>query len=226
MTWITAHRTRIRRSLRHLAAVTLAAYTLAAQATEPATVTLDEAAQRLTAGGYVLMMRHAQTEAGIGDPPGYRLDDCATQRNLSAAGRAQARGIGEALRAAGVRIDLVRSSVWCRCRDTAQLAFGRHEVWSALNSFFDQAMRQGAQTREVETFAATVRPPDNAMLVTHQVNITAAFGAWTSPGDIVAGRWDGTRLRAEFRFRADPARPMALSVAHPSAQIAASAPRH
>ena len=47
----------------------------------------------LQSGGQVVVMRHAATEPGVGDPPGFRLDDCRTQRNLSAAGREEARRI-------------------------------------------------------------------------------------------------------------------------------------
>ena len=187
-----------RRGLLLLALTPFAPSTRAAEAQR---VALDEAARRLAGGGFVLMMRHAQTEAGIGDPANFRVDDCSTQRNLSDAGRAQARAIGAALRSAGIRVDTVRSSAWCRCRETAELAFGRHEVWPALNSFFGGRPGAQAQTREVEAFAAGLRPPANAMLVTHQVNITAALGPWTEPGEIVAGRWDGARLRAGFSFR-------------------------
>ena len=186
---------------RHVLLLVLAPFALPAHASELQRVTLDEAARRLAGGGFVLMMRHARTEAGIGDPANFRIDDCSTQRNLSDAGRAQARAVGAALRAAGIRFDTVRSSAWCRCRETAELAFGRHEVWPALNSFFDGRPGAQAQTREVEAFAAGLRPPANAMLVTHQVNITAALGPWTEPGEIVAGRWEGARLRAEFSFR-------------------------
>jgi broad specificity phosphatase PhoE len=171
----------------------------AARAQVPS-VDLDEAARRLAAGGYVMMMRHAQTEAGIGDPPGFRLDDCSTQRNLSAEGREQARRAGAAIAAAGIRVSVVRSSAWCRCRETAELAFGRHEPWSALNSFFADRSDEPERTRSVVEFARTLRAPSNAMLVTHQVNITAAFGSWASPGEVVAGRWRDGRLAAEFRF--------------------------
>lgn len=179
----------------------LAPFAPSAGASEPQRVALDEAARRLAGGGFVLMMRHAQTEAGIGDPANFRVEDCSTQRNLSDAGRAQARAVGAALREAGIRVDTVRSSAWCRCRETAELAFGRHEVWPALNSFFDGRPGAQAQTREVEAFAAGWRPPANAMLVTHQVNITAALGTWTAPGEIVVGRWEDARLRTEFSFR-------------------------
>src|SRR5690606_18848597 len=79
--------------------------------------------ERLRAGGLVLLMRHAETTPGTGDPPGFRLEDCATQRNLSIAGREQARAVGAALARRGVKIATVLSSPWCRARETAMLAF-------------------------------------------------------------------------------------------------------
>lgn len=167
---------------------------------QPAAIGLAEAAARLAAGGYVLMMRHASTEPGLGDPPQFRIGDCATQRNLSAEGREEARATGQALREAGIRFAQVRSSQWCRCVDTASLAFGAHQSWPALNSFFGDRSLGPARAREVVEFARSVRAPHNAMLVTHQVNIQAVFGTFTAPGEIVAGRWRDGELRAEFRF--------------------------
>lgn len=166
-------------------------------------VDLGGAAARLRGGGWVLMMRHAQTEPGIGDPPGFRLDRCETQRNLSEAGRRQARAAGEALRAAGIVPAMVRSSAWCRCRDTAELAFGRYEPWPALDSFFEDRAREPAQTAQVQAFARGLREPGNAVLVTHQVNVVAALGVSPAQGEIVAGRWEEGRLRARFAFRPD-----------------------
>src|SRR6185503_13331091 len=81
----------------------------------------------LRAGGQVIMLRHAGTIGTFGDPPGFRFDDCSTQRNLTEAGREQARKIGEAFRAREIPIARVLSSPWCRCLDTARLAFGRVE---------------------------------------------------------------------------------------------------
>lgn len=162
---------------------------------------LDGAAARLRGGGWVLMMRHAQTEPGIGDPPGFRLDRCETQRNLSEAGRRQARAAGEALRAAGIVPAIVRSSAWCRCRDTAALAFGRYEPWPALDSFFEDRGREPAQTAQVLAFARELRSPANSVLVTHQVNVAAALGVSPAQGEIVAGRWEEGRLRTLFAFR-------------------------
>ena len=78
----------------------------------------------LKGGGQVVIMRHASTDSTAGDRDTMRLEDCSTQRNLSAAGRDDARRIGDAFRARGIGVDDVRSSVWCRCLDTATLAFG------------------------------------------------------------------------------------------------------
>ncbi|HZX61552.1 MAG TPA: histidine phosphatase family protein, partial [Candidatus Methylomirabilis sp.] len=90
----------------------------------------------LRGGGQVVVMRHATTDPGVGDPPGFRIDDCATQRNLSEAGREEARRVGGAFRVRGVPIRRVLSSRWCRCLETARLAFGTAESWPPLDSFF------------------------------------------------------------------------------------------
>jgi phosphohistidine phosphatase SixA len=93
----------------------------------------DEVARLLRAGGVVVALRHALAP-GTFDPPGFVLADCATQRNLSEAGREQARRIGRWFAERRLVPARVRSSPWCRCRDTAQLAFGGAELWPALGS--------------------------------------------------------------------------------------------
>ncbi|NIM42231.1 MAG: histidine phosphatase family protein [Hydrogenophaga sp.] len=150
---------------------------------------------RLREGGHVVLMRHAQTEPGVGDPPDFRLGECATQRNLSADGREQARRIGEAFRREAIRLDEVRSSAWCRCVDTAQLAFGRHVVWAPINSFFGGTQARETQTREVLAAVQSLRAPGNWMLVTHQVNITALTGEYLAMGEVFVTRPEGGRLR-------------------------------
>jgi hypothetical protein len=103
----------------------------------------------LKAGGQVVIMRHAATDSTAGDRDTMRLEDCSTQRNLSASGRDDARRIGAAFRARGIIVDDVRSSVWCRCLDTATLAFGTVNPWLPLNSFFRKRDREPNQTRAV-----------------------------------------------------------------------------
>lgn len=144
----------------------------------------------LRQGGCVVLMRHAQTEPGVGDPPGFTLGRCDTQRNLSAEGRAQAGRVGEAFRREDIAIASVRSSAWCRCTDTARLAFGRYSVWPAINSFFQGQGNGDAQTREVLTTVSGLRAPVNWVLVTHQVNITALTGEYLAMGELFVTRPD------------------------------------
>jgi len=144
-------------------------------------------------GGWLLLMRHERTDPGIGDPPGFRLGDCSTQRNLSTTGRAAASRLGQRFRAEQVALAAVYSSAWCRCTDTAALAFDPHypphQVWPALNSFFQGQGNGNAQTQTVLQRARSLRAPDNWMLVTHQVNITALTGAYTAMGEVLLTRW-------------------------------------
>ena len=146
----------------------------------------DDLTGRLRAGGLVLLMRHARTEPGTGDPPGFRHDDCSTQRNLDAAGRAQARAIGERLRALRVPIGRVLSSRWCRCRETAELlGIGPVEHFPPLDSFFEDRARRDEQRAGMLGFIRGWRGPGNAVLVTHQVNVTAVADVYPRSGEIV-----------------------------------------
>lgn len=133
----------------------------------------------------VLLLRHAQTEPGIGDPPGYVLARCSTQRNLSAAGRAQSERLGAALRARGLAPQRVLSSRWCRCLDTARLAFGRVEPWAPLDSFFDDRARADAQTAQLREALAQLPAGRVEAWVTHQVNITALTGSGVAMGEVL-----------------------------------------
>ena len=78
----------------------------------------------LKGGGQVVLMRHAVTTPGVGDPPGMRLDDCPSQRNLTDEGRRHARRTGDTFRERGAVVDRLLASPWCRCLETARLAFG------------------------------------------------------------------------------------------------------
>ena len=133
----------------------------------------------------VAIMRHALAP-GTGDPPAFRLDDCTTQRNLSDAGRDQARRVGAAIRAAGTRIDAVLSSQWCRCRETAELlGLGKVGDLPALNSFFEDPSTADRQTRDLRTYLAALPADKTVLLVTHQVNITALTGHGVGSGEVL-----------------------------------------
>lgn len=142
---------------------------------------------------HVLLMRHAYAP-GVGDPAGYRLDDCATQRNLDEQGRAQAARTGAWLKRQGVTKALVFSSVWCRCRDTASgLALGRVSIETSLASFFDRPDQAGPATDALAQFIARTlqHKSDRALiLVTHHVNIRAFMGRDIGSGDMVLVKVD------------------------------------
>lgn len=148
----------------------------------------------LKAGGYIVLIRHAVTVSGIGDPPGFTLGNCSTQRNLSEQGRAEAKRIGDAFRRRDIPISDVLSSRWCRCIDTAQLAFGRVKPAPMLDSMFnDQDASRSKKVRDVFAKVAGHTGPGNLILVTHATNIQALAGVSPSSGEMVVVAPDGPR---------------------------------
>ena len=159
-----------------------------------AEVTAESLWAILRRGGSVILIRHASTTEGAGDPPGYTLDDCATQRNLSEAGREEARRIGERLRAERVPIARVYTSPWCRCRETARLAFDKAEDWTPLGSTFDAPHLEGKATETVKKRIlgySITKPKGNVVMVTHNVNIAALTKLSVATAEIVVVRPDG-----------------------------------
>lgn len=144
---------------------------------------------QLRRGGYVILMRHAATLPGIGDPPGFRLGACASQRNLSQAGRDQAIRIGAAWRRHAVPIGAVLSSRWCRCLDTARLAFRRVEPSPMIDSMFpDEEAARERKLAQLRNYLAQYKETGNLVLVTHDVNIRALVGKYVEPGEFVIAR--------------------------------------
>lgn len=160
-----------------LAALLLASVALSARADDA------QALATLAKPGHVLFLRHASAP-GFGDPPGFRIGDCATQRNLDAAGRAQARALGERLRKAGITKARVLSSEWCRCRETAELlGLGPVEAAPALNSFFGKHEEREPRIKAVRALLAKLpRDGPPVVLVTHQVVITGLTGEGIGSG--------------------------------------------
>jgi len=155
----------------------------------------SELSEALKKSDHVLLMRHALAP-GVGDPEGYTLQDCKTQRNLDATGRAQAKKIGQWLKAQGVREALVFSSAWCRCKETAErLDFGTPVHEPSLNSFFDD-MRQGPQSKlSLQKFIAAqlkTKGSKALILVTHHVNIAEFMGENVGSGDMVLVKVNAT----------------------------------
>ncbi len=133
--------------------------------------------------GGVLLVRHASTEAGLGDPPGFTLGQCQTQRNLSDAGRAEAWAMGAWFQRHGLRPQAVFSSQWCRCQDTARIALGRVEPWPALNSTFAGQGQPDQQLTELRQRLQRLTPGALEVWVTHQVIMTGLTQAYPAMGE-------------------------------------------
>jgi broad specificity phosphatase PhoE len=153
----------------------------------------DSVWEELKASGSVVVLRHSYAP-GTYDPPTATLDDCSTQRNLDANGRAQAVRIGEAFRQNGVAVGVVLSSPRCRCLDTARLAFGQAKAWEPLQGALNDAERRQRQLTEIrQAIAAHHRGPP-LVLVTHGSVITDLTGRNIRMGAFVVLRRgaDGT----------------------------------
>ena len=169
-----------------------------------ALLTQDEAHRLLRKGGVALLLRHGQTEAGIGDPPGFTLDNCSTQRNLSSEGRAELRDM--ALRLSGAKVSFARAftSFWCRCRETALLLTGRAgsvEDWAALNSQFPGNTVIDKANAQVVAKLRQVPAHQSWLLVTHQINITATTGIVPMPGEGVLVQPASTGIKVLGRVK-------------------------
>jgi phosphohistidine phosphatase SixA len=150
--------------------------------------------------GSIVLLRHANAP-GVGDPPGFQLDDCSTQRNLDDVGRAQARALGARFRSRGITVGEVRTSQWCRTRETAQLAFpGRPLDEPLFNSFFAQSEREPAQTAGARQLLLNWKGPGVLVVVTHQVNITAITGITPASGEGVVLKRTGGKLNVVGRI--------------------------
>lgn len=124
-----------------------------------------------------------------------QLGDCSTQRNLSDAGRAEARAVGDRLRAAGVKFDRVLSSEWCRTIETAKLlALGPVTPFPPANSFFSDRSIADRQTADVLAYLENLPKGERVLIVTHQVNIAALTGIIPRSGEIVIARRNGPVL--------------------------------
>jgi phosphohistidine phosphatase SixA len=144
-----------------------------------------EAWTALVNGGHVALIRHGNAPPGYGDPPGFKIDDCTTQRNLDDRGRAQARAVGAAFRQHGVRADKILSSPWCRCLETAELlALGPVDnTWAVAAS--DRSPERLAALKQI---VSSWRGPGTLVVVTHALTVQALIGIMPGQAETVVLR--------------------------------------
>tara|TARA_Y100000590_G_scaffold321412_1_gene363891 strand:+ start:67 stop:624 length:558 start_codon:yes stop_codon:yes gene_type:complete len=142
--------------------------------------------KELNDGGKLIFIRHAYAP-GSGDPNNFNLNDCSTQRNLSEEGRKQAEYIGEFFSDNEINIDKVLSSEWCRCKETAQIAFKNFSTNSFLNSFYSSkfAINKDKQINDLYDYIKKLKNNKNLVFVTHYVLISEVLNYGPSSGEIV-----------------------------------------
>ena len=141
---------------------------------------------QLEKGEKLIFIRHAYAP-GSGDPNNFNLNDCSTQRNLSNIGRKQAQYIGAFFRENKIKIDKVLSSEWCRCKETAKIAFENYSTNSFLNSFYSSkyTKNKDKQIKELNNYIKNYKSNENLILVTHYVLISEVLNYGPSSGEIV-----------------------------------------
>jgi len=142
--------------------------------------------KQLKKGGNLIFIRHAYAPGG-GDPENFIISDCSTQRNLNEDGKNQSKRIGQFFIENDILIDKVLSSEWCRCKDTAQIAFTNFETKNFLNSFFSAqfASNKNQQIRDLKKYVKNWKSDKNLVLVTHYVLISEILNYTSSSGEIV-----------------------------------------
>jgi phosphohistidine phosphatase SixA len=138
----------------------------------------DEAGLKaLASGGHIAMVRHGLTTPGTGDPLGFKLEDCVTQRNLIEEGREESRKLGRLFRSRGIGFDQVLSSEWCRCVETAKLiGAGKVEKASPLNNLFGRPQNRAQQVEALRKLIGEWKSRGNLLLVTHGATMGALMG--------------------------------------------------
>ena len=138
-------------------------------------------------GEKIILIRHSLAP-GSGDPKGFNIEDCKTQRNLNYAGIEQSKKIGAMFKKKKIKISQVLSSQWCRCRDTAKYAFKNYKIFSALNSTFQSPFNKNEQ-KQIKELKDYIKNWDgnggNLVLVTHYVIISAITNYAPSSGEII-----------------------------------------
>ena len=141
---------------------------------------------QLEEGEKLIFIRHAYAP-GNGDPNNFNLNDCSTQRNLNSNGRKQAKDIGNFFRENKIKIYKVLSSEWCRCKETADIAFNDYSTINFLNSFYSSkyAKNKDKQVEALNNYIKKFKSGKNLIFVTHYVLISEVLDYGPSSGEIV-----------------------------------------
>jgi hypothetical protein len=155
-------------------------------------------AAALRAGGLVVYFRHTATDFSRDDANMVAFDDCANQRPLSEAGRAQARAIGAQWRRLNLPVARVLASPYCRTLETARLIFPQVKVEPADAARGGPIVESGERYAELKALFATPLPPGgNLVIASHGNPFQALAGSpYLREGEAAvlrplgSGRWE------------------------------------
>jgi phosphohistidine phosphatase SixA len=138
----------------------------------------------LKEGGKLILIRHSDAP-GTGDPAHFNLNDCKTQRNLSAEGIEQAKRLGEFFKKNNISFEKVYSSEYCRCKDTARNAFKDFETFSGLNSTFADPSKTPAYMKKTKEFIDKLDKNKNYIFVAHHTTIEGLANTFAGSGEMI-----------------------------------------
>lgn len=162
--------------------------------------------EALQQGGHIVYLRHAATDHDTRDSERSDLSDCSKQRNLSPSGKAQARAINRGIKHLGIPIGQVYSSPYCRCKETARLAFGdftiENDLQFSISKDREEAQRLGRRLRDM--MLQIPESPENTVFVGHTANLRDGLGVWPKPeGVMVIFKRQGSELKLRGMIHPD-----------------------
>lgn len=148
---------------------------------------------QLRQGGFVLYLRHATTDNSKPDRlPAVDLRDCSTQRPLNDAGRAQAARVGQALRAAHIRVKSIYISPLCRVKETAAVAFPGRKVEVDLKLMYTGNLTDAQKAPIVANTRRLLSKPvaagSNRLVIAHAPNLMDLMGYFPREATLVVFR--------------------------------------
>ena len=146
----------------------------------------DDLQRVLNEGGKLIFIRHGHAP-GSGDPDNFDISNCASQRNLNKAGIEQAKTIGNFFLKNHIKTNIVLSSEWCRCKQTAKYAFKNYETKNFLNSFYDKKFlnNKKKQIKELKNYIKNSKKEKNIVFVTHYVVVAELLNIFPEPGEVI-----------------------------------------
>ncbi len=147
------------------------------------TLSPDALLELLQHGGYIMYIRHAATDHSQQDKDLSDFSKCDLQRNLSQQGKDESRVLGDAIKILNIKIEGVYTSPYCRCVDTAKIAFGRYKIVNDMRATFAVNLEESNLLVSVLKRQLSTIPKQgfNTVLLGHTANLRELTQIWPKP---------------------------------------------